>query len=463
MEQLLSFDENLELRGVVYYKRKQKMGKKRTFCPISASLHVTTKNKQMPMEVYAMAINYAVFDSMTNSEDKMIEQFKIPRGQACVYLRAYIIMRLLFFKELVISDSSINLNRALRTLILRDEGGQLYDYRRLPKESDFAKLIKEGSIKLAARDDYRGSFSQSLRNAQSNKKRVDFPSREYTELIDEICKEENIYWWNEKEVSQMFTKNIRRNLEQQYSDEINLFLRDLSNRLSGQEILTYNMVKNEALNMKKKTSEEYRILYDMLRNSYDYNIPEYLKLNYLKGLSSFQQPVKKHSFEISLPEQYDIPWRYSFNLYALALLPADYLIDIVWTSSAYNRYEKAMAQYMKGLISFNQFLVTFQGYLDFIDNLLVYLYKTKYESNNSKNIILRLKEYKNGFDFMALTTEAGVWAYGMMEAVSDIGSDPARSILNVVLANIFPSIILKAYEHYTELPAIDHAIIKLDK
>lgn len=410
-----------------------------------------------------MEINDVVFDSITNSEDKMIERFRIPKGQACVYLRAYIMMRLLFFKELVISDSSINLNRALRTLILQDEGGSRYDYRKLPRKADFAKLIKEGSIKLAARDDYKGSFSQSLRNAQNNKKYVDFPSEKYTRMIDEICKEENIYWWNEKEVSQMFTKKIRRNLEQQYSDEINLFLRVLSNRLSSQEILTYDMVKNKALEMTKKTSEEYRILYDMLRNSYDYNIPEYLKLNYLKRLNGFQQPVKKHSFEISLPEQYDISWKYSFNIYAFALLPADYLINIVWKSSEYIRYEEAMAQYMKGLISFSRFLVTFQDYLDYIDRLLVPFYENRYESNSSKKIILRFKEYKNVSDFIALTIEAGVWTYGMAEALSDIGSDPARGVLKLVLTNIFPSIALKGYERYTQLPSIDHAIIKLDK
>lgn len=423
---------------------------------------MTTKYNLILVEVHMMAINGAVFDSITNSEDKMIERFNIPKGQECVYLRAYIMMRLLFFKELVISDSSINLNRALRTLILQDEGGQHYDYRKLPP-ADFAELIKKGSIKLAARDDYKGSFSQSLRNAQSNKKHVDIPSEKYTRLIDEICKEENIYWWNEKEVSQMFTKNIRRNLEQQYSDAINLFLRDLSNRLRGHEILTYDIIKSEALKTHKKTSEEYRILYDMLRNSYDYNIPEYLKLNYLKGLSGFQQPVEKHYFEMGLPEQYDISWKYSFNIYAFALLPADSLINIVWKSGEYIRYEEAMAQYMKGLISFCQFLVTFQDYLNYLDHLLVPLYNSRYESNNPKNIILRFKEFKNGVDIMALITEASVWTYGMKEAIPDIVSDPVSGLWKMILANILPSIISKGYERYKKLPAIDHAIIKLDK
>lgn len=413
-----------------------------------------------------MVTNDIVFDSITNSEDKMIERFKIKRGQACVYLRAYIIMRLLFFKEFVISDSSINLNRALRTLILQSEGGIHYDYRKLPP-ADFAELIKAGSIKLAARDDYKGCFSQSLRNAQNNKKGVDLPSEQYSSMIDEICKEENIYWWNEKDVSQMFTKKIRKSLEQQYSDEINLFFKSLLNHLSGEEILTYNMVKNEALKTHKKTSEEYRILYDMLRNSYDYNIPEYLKLNYLRGLNGFRRTEERHNYELDLPEQYDISWRYSFNLYAFALLPADYLINVVWKSGEYLRYEEAMGQYMQGAISFSRFLAALQEYLDFLDHLLVPFYNNRYESNKSKNIVLRLKEYKNGCDFIALTTEAGAWTYGMMEAISDLVSEfekhPALAILKMVLANIFPSIVAKGYERYTALPAIDHAIIKLDK
>lgn len=48
-----------------------------------------------------MAINDAIFDSITNSEDKMIERFRIPRGQACMYLRAYIMIRLLFLRSLL--------------------------------------------------------------------------------------------------------------------------------------------------------------------------------------------------------------------------------------------------------------------------------------------------------------------------------------------------------------------------
>lgn len=408
-----------------------------------------------------MAINDAIFDSITNSEDKMIERFKIPESQACMYLRAYMMMRLFFFREFVISDSSINLNRALRTLILRDEGKNKYDLRKLPP-ADFGELIKDGTIKLAARDVYKGSFSESLRNAQNNKKLVDKPSAKYTRLIDEICREENIYWWNEARVSQMFTTKIRENMKQQFSDEVNFFLRDLSNRLSDYEILDYNIVKNEALKTHDKTSEEYRILYDMLRDAYDYNIPEYFEIEYLKRFNGFQQRVEKHNFEISPPEEYDISWKYSFNAYAFALVPIEYL-KIAWGSGPYNCYHTAMLQYMEGAISFSRFLAALQDYLDYIDRLLVPFYNNRYESKTYKDTILRFKEHKNGADLIALSVETGVWVYGVVEAVSDIATDPASGILKLVLANILPSIIKKGYERYTTLPPIKQAIIRLDK
>ena len=408
-----------------------------------------------------MAINDAIFDSITNSEDKMIERFKIPRSQACIYLRAYIMIRLFFFEEFVISDSSINLNKALRTLILQDEGKNKYDLRHLPP-ADFGELINSGSIRLAARDIYKGSFSNSLRNAQNNKKGVDFPSKKYTELIDEICKEKYIYWWNEDRVSYMFTKKIRENMEQQYSDEINYFLRNLSNRLSNKEILTYNMVKNEALKMCKETSEEYKILYDMLRDAYDYNIPEFFNMDYLKRFNGFKQSVEKHNIKINPPELYDIPWRYSFNAYAFAQTPVEYL-SIAWESGPYNRYKMAKLQYIEDKISMSQFLASLQDYLDYIDHLLVPFYNSRYKV--SKNIIMRFKEYKNGVDLFAITIETGAWAYGVADALSNIiaAPDPTIGIVKLVLANIFPSIVLKGYESYTALPPIKQAIIKMDK
>lgn len=409
-----------------------------------------------------MAIRDAVFDSITNSEDKMIQRFNIRKSEACLYLRAYMMIRLFFFEEFVISDSSINLNRALRTLILEEEGWNKYDLRNLPP-ADFGELIKDGSIKLAARDIYKGSFSDALRNAQKNKTRVDLPSEKYTRMIDEICKEENIYWWNADVIAQMFTTKIkdslRDSMEMQHSDKVNVFLRDLSDRLSSQEILTYNFVKNVALKTHEETSEEYRTLYDMLRNSYDYNIPEYFQMKYLKQFKGFQQTLKKHKFEINLPEQYDISWKYSIDAYAFAMAPISYLKS-AWSSGEYQCYKSARLQYMDGQISFSRFIVTWQDYMAYLDNLLVPYYN---KGNGSKNIILRFKEHKNAADVLALTVEVGVWMHDAADVIFNIVLNPIAGILNLVLTNIFPSIVSKVHERHTALPPIEHAIIKLDK
>lgn len=414
-----------------------------------------------------MAIRDAVFDSITNSEDKMIQRFKIRKGDACLYLRAYMMIRLFFFEEFVISDSSINLNRALRTLILEEEGKneygkRKYDLRNLPP-ADFGELIRDGSIKLAARDIYKGNFSDALRNAQGNKTRVDLPSEKYTRMIDELCKEENIYWWNADVIAQMFTTKIkdslRDSMEMQHSDKVNVFLRDLSDRLSSQEILTYNFVKNVALKTHEETSEEYRTLYDMLRNSYDYNIPEYFQMKYLKQFKGFQQTLKKHKFEINLPEQYDISWKYSIDAYAFAMAPISYL-KFAWRSGEYKCYKSARLQYMDGQISFSRFIGTWEGYMAYLDNLLVPYYN---RGKGSKNIILQFNEYKSVADIAALTVKVGVWTYDMVKGIPDILSDPVTGTLNLVLTNIFPSIVSKVHERHTALPPIEHAIIKLDK
>lgn len=135
-----------------------------------------------------MAGKNSVFDSITNSEDEMIKRAGILKSQACVYLRAYMIIRLLFFKEFVISDSSINLNRALRTLILSGEGNNGdYDLRKLP-HADFGELIEDGGIKLAARDIYKGSFSESLRIAQNNKNMSISPVKNTRDLLTGFVK-----------------------------------------------------------------------------------------------------------------------------------------------------------------------------------------------------------------------------------------------------------------------------------
>lgn len=407
-----------------------------------------------------MAANNSIFDPITNSEDEMIKKANIRNGQACLYLRAYIIIRLLFFHEFVISDSSINLNRALRTLILSDEGKGFYDLSKLP-EADFGKLIEDGSIKLAARDICRGNFSDRLRDIQSNKKRVDLPSEKYTRYIDEICNEENIYWWNAEQISKMFTKNIRKKLEIPYADNINLYLKELSNRLSNEEILTYNMVKNEVLKHHKDTSEIYQIVRSMLRESYDYNIPEVLNLSYPKFFNSTPQLVQKRNFEIDFTNEYEAG--YLLNVYAFALLPAKYL-KFAWNSQEYANYEQALLQYSNNIIDLGHLLTAFDAYLNLLNDMIVPLYNNKYASsdNASKNIIVRIREYKNSKSPLALVIDIGQKCYDAGSTVTDIMQNPIGNMAKLLLSTIFSNYVFKSIEDYNSLKSIKKAIIKKD-
>lgn len=410
-----------------------------------------------------MAIRNSVFDTIINSEDEMINQAKIKRGQACVYLRAYIMIRLLLFEEVVISDSSINLNRALRTLILKDEGKGKYNLKGLPPKDEFSKLIEKGNIKLAARDIYKGNFSERLREAQNNKKRVDLPSKEYTELIDELCKkDDNIYWWNADEVSQKFTQKFRGELKEEFSREINIFLRDLSDRLSDHETLTYNMVKNEVLNRNyKEKSDEYQIVRGMLREAYDYNIPEVLKLDYFRLFNSSPRIKKKYNFEMEFAKKYEIPWNYSFNMYAFALFPVNEL-EFVFGTDKYICYKKAMEDYRKGIIGFEGFLVSLENYLGLLDKMLVDYYGIKYIEHKSKNIRVQIREYIVSNHPAILVTQAIVGVSGIAETIYDLKSNFYINGAKTLLTAILPNIIYKTYGHHVALPEIDHAIVKLD-
>lgn len=410
--------------------------------------------------------NSSIFDPITNSEDAMIMQAHISKGQAASYLRAYIIIRLLFSHEFVITDSSICLNRALRMLILKEEGGLHYDDRMLA-DADFAQLIEDGTIKLASRDDYKGDFSKnlkSLRNVQNSKKHVTLPSEKYVDFLDGIYKEENIYWWNTDEVSKMFTKNIREGLETEFSDEVNVFLRELRYCLRDEELLTYDLVKKEALKRRSKNSEEYKIVHGLLRESYDYNIPRVLGLEYLKFFNNTPRVIEKDNFEINKAEEYVIPWPYGFNLYAFSLVPAQWL-KIFWKSSEYIRYEKAMSQYRMGLISFGVFLDALKDYLYYIDQFITPLYNdNKHIVDTPKNLMVRFQEIKDGKHPIIVTTAAGLWIKNAITTGYDLFSDlTIANAIKFALMTMLPSMVFKVYDHFTAFPKIDHAIMKLDK
>ncbi len=324
----------------------------------------------------------ALFDKITNSEDQMIESANIPRRKACTYLRAYIMASLCFEPYFVISDTSVNLNKAFRTLISYDEGPE-YTTEDLPERADFDWLIQTGHIRFAARDKYKGNFSDALRISQKNLKEVDLPNEKYTGMINEICSDKYVYWYNLDKVSRMFSSNFRRKMDKELYQNPNLhpetaeLLQKLIRRLSDEETFTYNEVKSILMKEYKckKGDSRYRDIRRLLRESYDYNVPAFLKLDYCMPLRDIE-PSKKQGWKLELIDEDVLDCNFMCNVYGLAKLPAHELKHI-WDSTPGRAWQKQVNDFRAGIVDPDKYIKVLKNYLLEINEAVAYSYPTK--------------------------------------------------------------------------------------
>ena len=326
----------------------------------------------------------ALFDPITNSEDEMISRAGIKKHHACTYLRAYIMASLCFEPQLVVSDSTVNLNRAFRTLITNNEGDGNYNLDYVP-DPDFDWLIKEGHIRFAARDTFEGNFSEALRESQMGKRNVTPPSVAYTRMIDEICSNEYVYWYSLDEVSKRFTSKFMGSIKKDLNNDniplewVGLF-RELISRLSDKETIKYSDVKSILLDTHhSEKSPEYQYIRKILRQSYDYNVPDLLGLDYcmpLQGIkpSREQDWMLKSSIDLSLP--YDL----LCNVYGLSELPAKNL-KYIWESSEYENFSRQISKFRAGTIELNEYVISVESYVRKINEVAGDAYKQKHNKN----------------------------------------------------------------------------------
>lgn len=120
---------------------------------------------------------------------------------------------LCFTKKLVITDTALNLNRAFRTLIYKNEGEEYYkeDYYK-QYLADFFWLMKKVYIRVALRDSFDGCFSNLFRESKKNMKHIEFPSEGYIEFIDEICPREYVKTYNIHKASMKFSSTFKNEI-----------------------------------------------------------------------------------------------------------------------------------------------------------------------------------------------------------------------------------------------------------
>ena len=348
-------------------------------------------------------MEYALFDNITNSEDEMILRAGIPRNKACTYLRAYIMASLCFEPHFVISDTSVNLNRAFRTLVDYDEG---IDFVKddLPQKADFDELIREGHIRFAARDKYKGSFSDALRESQQKMTKVDLPSKKYTEMIDLICSDEYIYWYNIDKVSQRFTSKFRRLLDKALYENRDILpenaklIQNLIHRLSGKETVTYNEVKAILLNEYKYSKEDdrYKYIRGFLRIAYDSN-PLVPGLDYRIPLYDIK-PSEKQNWKLELNDEQVVDCKFGCDVYGLAKLPASHL-KYIWDSSSYFKWQEQINSFREGKFELSKYIEATENYMQKINEVVADNYSKTYKDNKLfdkpklSHIPIRIRQY----------------------------------------------------------------------
>jgi hypothetical protein len=120
-------------------------------------------------------------------------------------LRRQIFLWLLFWDNLVVSDSTINNNEKLRPL-LKPEIEKPKD---LPVNVllDYDYLLKEGYIRAAMRQDVSG-FRELLEEHQRPIPAPNLPTRDYAEAMDELIPEKFRLRWQRDSVELYFKKNL---------------------------------------------------------------------------------------------------------------------------------------------------------------------------------------------------------------------------------------------------------------
>lgn len=350
-----------------------------------------------------------LYDPITNSEDAMIARAGIKKHHACTYLRAHIMASLCFEPQFIVSDSSVNLNRAFRTLIDYRESEGNYNLDYMPK-ADFEELIREGHIRFAARDNFRGDFSGALRVSQQKKQAVDLPSERYTKKIDEICSNEYVYWYNLKEISQLFTSKFRDSVERELNQDTQTpperlkLLRKLNNRLSDKETIEYSDVKSILLDgRKEKYAEkdpEYQYIRRMLRQSYDYNIPDVIHADLCMPLQGIQ-PSRSQDWMLKMdrelylePDEYDL----LCNVYGFSELPVSRLKEI-WKSIEYENFRQQINLFRADVIELDEYVTALKNYLRKINEAIKDVYTIKhnknvpYEKEKLSSILIKIRYY----------------------------------------------------------------------
>lgn len=429
----------------------------------------------------------ALFDPIINSEDEMLIHAGLQRRKyyAATYLRAYIMASLCFEQKLVVTDTAAILNGAFRALIGGTKG-TVYNNDYIPEVADFDWLLKTGHIEFAARDDHNGSFTDLWEDFREKKKNIDLPEKEYAQEIDKIYQNKYVHKYDIDEATSKFTSKFRHQVKKEVEDintfpEISKILRDITYILSNEETLAYNSVKNvmkDKLGMEEK-DPRYQHVRGILRQSYDYNIPEILRLDYCRSLRGIK-PLRKQDWRFELEREKTLEFDFDCSVYGLAALPVRYLIDI-WDSNEGKVFDKQLKSFRDDAIELDEYTESLRSYIVKINDVVGHYYGAKYSNFYEKGKIAKLKirarQYMlsdSPYIVLAKTLKdvynkccdmRDIWDIGDIRNINNIKHvfDWRSPIVKVIVNKVFPSV-AKKIDGFPDLPEeMNEAVIMKSK
>ena len=304
--------------------------------------------------------------------------------------------------------------------------------------------------------------------SQRNMKGVDLPSEKYTKRIDEICSNEYVYWYNLDDISHRFTSKFKNSIKDELQDanilpEREKLLRKLTYILSDKETITYNGVKSILLEDYGEEDAEYKHVRRILRQSYDYNVPELLGLDYCMPLQN-TKPSQNQDWRLKVGVEEILECDFACSVYGFAALPASHL-KYIWESKEYDDYERQINCFRNGTIDLNEYMEALGKYLLRINDVVRDVYTIKnnhndpYKKGKLSSVPIAIRHYCKTDDTSVVIAKLLNDAWNLYSLGTDLGS----AVFDLFFSKFLPNL-AKKKNIFPEPPEeINEAIIIQNK
>lgn len=254
--------------------------------------------------------------------------------------RGYLNFRLLFWNNVVVTDSTINDNPTLRSLVLPD-----YENVRNYIPQDYSELIKQGILKVACRTSQSRPISSrpltsllKLQEIRVDRKITSLPQEGYTSILDDILEQNpsSALTYDLDDLSESFHNNINTALKTTFfpDREVQQIVKELIDYTY--EHRNYGLNEIRSLLPKSKRNPSIIELDRILQIQYNNTVPKDFKLNIERGMQISPNDIENLRFYIPILSSYEL------DFYKLAYTRSETLIHIIRNSDKRKNFISAL-------------------------------------------------------------------------------------------------------------------------